>query len=88
MLLHEPGENADTTLHASSYLEPSSNTTITEYGTPQFSPLEGDSVNAVYPAKSYQNDPRDIASNVSHEDAKPRCVRARTVLGMTLSLDS
>ena len=29
MLLHEPGENADTTLHASSYLEPSSNTTIT-----------------------------------------------------------
>ena len=60
MLLHEPGENADTTLHASSYLEPSSNTTMTEYGTPQSSPLEGDSVNAVYPAKSYQNDPRDI----------------------------
>ena len=60
MLLHEPGENADTTLHASSYLEPSSNTTITEYGTPQSSLREGDSVNAVYPAKSYQNDPRGI----------------------------
>ena len=40
MLLHEPGENADTTLHASSYLEPSSNTTITEYGTPQSSPVK------------------------------------------------
>ena len=60
MLLHEPRENAETTLHASSYLEPSSNTTITEYGTPHSSLREGDSVNAVYPAKSYQNDPRDI----------------------------
>ena len=51
MLLHEPGGNADKTLHASSYLEPSSNTTITEYDTPQSSFREGDSVNAVYPAK-------------------------------------
>ena len=60
MLLREPGENADTTLHASSYLEPSANTNITEYGTPQSSLREGDGVNAVYPAKLYQNDPRDI----------------------------
>ena len=60
MLQQEPGENAGTTLHASYYLEPSSKTTITVYGTPQSSLREGDSVNAVYPAKSYQNDPRDI----------------------------
>ena len=72
MPLQEPGENADTTPHASSYLESSCNPTITEYGTQQSSLLKGDSVNAAYPANSYQNDPLDICFKIFARRRKAR----------------
>ena len=47
MLLHEHGADADTALHASSYLDSPPNPTITDYGAPQSLFREGDSVKAL-----------------------------------------